>query len=116
MNNKERLLTLIREHYAQEIAHADRMSGLYSRIAATRAHLKWRETFRLWDVVDLELANFDRHYAQFQSELEALYEVTSPSEFTEDEHQEMQTLLETGISLSKRMIEQLKQIREDALQ
>jgi hypothetical protein len=109
--SKERLLTLIREHYAEDIAHNDRLSQLYSQIAMARARLNLTKTFRLWDVVDLEFANYEREYTRFTLELDALYKVTSPEEFTLDEQREMQTLLGTDVKQSERIMEQLKEMR-----
>jgi hypothetical protein len=111
MTNKERLLTLIREGYGEDIAHTDRLTRVYSQIAAARDQSRRSDVMRLWDVADLEIASFEKQYARFDQEYFALLEVTPPEEFTEAEHAEMKTLMETGIELCQRILEQLKELR-----
>lgn len=111
MTNKERLFTIVREHYAIDVAHTDRLRELYSQIGTARDHLQMGEVMRLWDIVALEVASYERHFALYEQESLALYEVTPPDEFTPDEHKEMKTLIRTGVKLSGRLMEQLKELR-----
>jgi hypothetical protein len=104
MSNRDRLLTLIRTHYVDSVGHYDRLEALYRRIQAHEARNEMRECVPLWDQADRELDVCEREDDQFAQELAVLYQVTSPDEFSKDEHEEMAVLMDSSAVLAHRLV------------
>lgn len=110
MENKEKMLTLLREKIGREIARHDRVVSLYGQIAAHERKREIRDCLRLWDAVDREIAEEEKDDAQLGERLKQLYASTSAGEFTASEHLEMRTLRAISLELADDLLEQAKEL------
>jgi hypothetical protein len=120
MNNAERMLTLVREHFARDCKMDTYIEGHKSRIR--ELHEKGRRT-GVWNKAELEQV-FDEYdevwkrHEQAQSEcyeqLARLRDQTSPDELTPEQHREIRELLSAGLALAKRHEQEALKAAEQA--
>ena len=109
MSNKEELLSLVRERYAETVAWSYRLEDLYSRIETARKEL--REYKPLWDQAEAELAADERATQDYARQSQP-YAALSIDEFSNEEQEEITVLLQTGLELVRRLRKRFDQVRQ----
>jgi hypothetical protein len=108
MSNKEHLLSLVRQRYAETVAWSYRLEYLHSCMETARKEP--REYKPLWDQAEAELAADERATQEYARQSQP-YVTLSIDEFSNEEQEEITVLLKTGVELVRRLREKFDQVR-----
>ena len=111
MENKERLLGLVREQLYADLQHTDKLSSLYTAIKDAHAKEDWAECVKVWKEVESASEAYGESKLRSMSELQALHRSISWTELSGEDFKALSELW-GGVRL---VIEQHAQITNEAM-